>query len=269
MSDDNETKVRLVVPRRWLIASTMVTIGALAAGPVLASGGQSDETKAAPAEGGEGGEGAAVAALEGDAEFLSELGLFEAAHVIVAALYAEGDVAAAQEHLEQSHHAYYEDIEDDLNEHGAAQFEAEAEAFAAAVREGRDAAEVSALADAVLAAITAAQAGAEPADAMKAVETLVRIAAADYEASLTDGEVTAPQEYRDAWGFAEVAKRRLQALAASSDATVAGAAEAGLAALEPAAEQLPGVSATKVPGDVSVLLGAAARIELASYRLRS
>lgn len=256
MSDGVETKMRLVIPRRWVIAGTMATVGALAAGSALA-------------EGGEAGEGAAIAALEGDEAFLAELSLFAATHVIVSALYAEGAVAAAQEHLEQSHHAYYEDIADDLEERGAVPFEAEAEAFAEAVKEGRDAAEVAGLAQAVLAAITAAQTGAKPADAMKAAEMLMRTAAADYEAALTDGEVTTPQEYRDAWGFAEVAKRHLQALAASPDATVAGAAEAGLTALEPVAEQMPGVSATKVPGDASVLLGAAARIELAAYRLRS
>jgi hypothetical protein len=260
MTDDRNRGPRLVMPRRYMIAGTIVTVGALAAAGARAQ-------SAEGGEGGEGGEGAVLEGLDAGAEFLTELGLFEATHRIVAGLYLGGATAAAAEHLEYSHHASYEDIEDDIAARGAPGFEPAVGAFAAAVAAGAPAGEVAQLSEAVLAGVEAARAGAAPADEMKAAEQLLRASAGDYEASVTGGAVTEAQEYRDAWGFAEVARLRLAALAAAPDAEVAAAAGAALAALDPLAEALPGLTATAAPGDPSVILGAAARVELSAYRL--
>lgn len=259
MTDDHETRPRLVMPRRQVLA------GAVAGASVLASRGWAQTAESG--EGGESGEGAAVAALESDAGFLAELGLFEATHRIVAGLYAEGAEDTARDHLEQSHHAYYEDLEATLKQRGLPDFEAAVEAFADAVRDGAPAETVAAAAQDVFAGIAAAHAGAAPADEMKAAETLVRIAYDDFSAGVSDGAVEAPQEYRDSWGFVEVARGRIAALAASGDATVAGAGAAALEALTPVADLFPGLTADSAPGDPSILAGAAARIEIAGLRL--
>jgi len=252
---DRDDLLRLVIPRRWVLAGSVATLGVLAAArPMLA-------------EGGEGGESGAAVGLEGDAGFLVELGLFEATHLIVAALYAEGATARAQEHLELSHHAYYEDLEHELEDHGAVQFEAEAEAFAEAVATGADAATVAGAADAVLAAIVAARRPANAKGRMQAAERLVRLAADDFAGGVDGGKVAEPQEYRDAWGFAEAARRMMAELAQSPDAAVAEAGKGGLAALEPVAALFPALTAETVPGEPSVLAGAAARIEIAGLSL--
>ena len=123
MSDLDDRKPRLVVPRRTLLTGTAAVFGTLSAAPVWA------QAASEGGEGGEGGEGAAMADLDGPVEMLVELGLFEATHRIVAALYAEGLANDARSHLEQSHHASFEDIEHALEEYamdeaGAHQFEA-------------------------------------------------------------------------------------------------------------------------------------------------
>jgi hypothetical protein len=186
----------------------------------------------------------------------------------VAALYAEGAVDTAREHLEQSHHAYYEDLQDDLAEHGAAPFADEAKAFAEAVKNGADAGTVAAAAEAVLAAIAAAHASEAAAEEMKAAEALVRIAYEDFNGGVDAGEILAPQEYRDAWGFVDVARARLERLAESPDAEVAKAGQGGLTALEPVAALFAGgLTAERAGDDPSLIAGAAARIEIAGLRL--
>jgi hypothetical protein len=256
MTKDRETGPRLVMPRR------RVLVGAVAGAGLFASRGWAQST-----EGGEGGEGAAVAALDTQVAFLAELGLFEATHRIVAALYAEGAEDTARDHLEASHHAYYEDLEDRLTARNLPGFKDAAEAFAVAIRSGATPETVATAADAVFAGLAAAHNGATPADEMKAAETLVRIAFDDFSAGVADGVVDAPQEYRDAWGFVEVARGSMAILAASDDTTVAGAGTAALAALTPAAALFPGLNAQTVPNDASILAGAAARIEIAGLRL--
>ena len=81
---------------------------------------------------------------------------------------------------------------------------------------------------------------------------------------MTDGQVTELPEYLDAWGFVQVAKDQGARLADASRA----AADAIAAALAPADALFPDlVPDGKVSGDPSVLLGAAARIEIAGLGL--
>lgn len=260
MPDTPEKSPRIVIPRRSVLAGSAALIGGLSALPAWSQ---------SSGEGGEGGEGASASGLEGPVEFLYELGLFEATVRIVSTLYAEDQADTAREHLEQSHHASYEDIEHEVEEYGATPFEEEAEAFADAVREGASKDAVKGAAETVLAAIAAAQSGIDPHEQVEAVEALMKTAYDDYEAGVAEGVVDAPQEYRDAWGFVAVATARLDSLAASGDADVAKAGAAARAALDPAAPLFPSITAAEVPGaDASILAGAAARIEIAGMRLK-
>lgn len=260
MAKKSEDPARIVLPRRSVLTGTAALVGGLSTLPTWVR---------AEGEGGEGGEGAALEGLEGAVEFLVELGLFEATIRIVSSLYASGHTKAAQEHLEYSHHASYEDLEHELEEYGAQDFEDEVESFADAVQSGASPDAVTAAAEAVLAGIAAAHSTAEAHDEIEAAEALVRMAYDDYEAGVADGVVDAEQEYRDAWGFVEAAKANLTTLAASSDAKVAGAAKAALAAIDSTTSLFPGLDATRVEGaDASLLAGAAARIEIAGMRLK-
>lgn len=286
MSNDDNTPFRLVAPRKWalaaatgLVAMQPVSILPFAAAPAQAAtqgseAGESGETgtTSSSAEAGESGESgeSGVTRAEGPAHYLTELGLFEATHRIVAALYAAGEVTEAQEHLEGSHHADYEDIEHDLEAHGATDFEDEAEAFADAVMEGAAPDVVAARAADVLAAIDAARNAAEVSarNRLMSIRDLMMIAAADFEAGVEDGKVSEPHEYRDAWGFAAVARARATALAASAEADLAKAGHDVLEQLDKTTALLPGALAEAVDGDASILHGAAGWIEIIALRLK-
>jgi hypothetical protein len=245
----------LVVSRRGLLVGG----ASLVASPLLAQA----------TEGGESGEGAASAGLEDDVAFLVELGLFDGAHRMIGAMVAQGAAEAAAEQLESSHHAHYDDLEGAFDARGITPFEDAVTAFAAAVMARADAAEVATRLDAVLAPIAAIRATGTPAQRAHADEVLVRTAASEFEGGVdTDGTMLSDHEYRDGWGFLESARADLTALSESTDPAVTDAATRALAALEPVSTQFGSLMAESVPGaDVSVILGAAARIEIARLRL--
>ena len=245
-----------MIPRRSVLMGAALGLGLAAQGQPLWAD-----------EGGEAGEGAAIAGLPETVEFLTLLGLFEAQHRIVAALYAAGEVEAAQAHLAESHHAAYDDIEAGIAATGVPKFEDEVANFATAVTSGAEAAAVQAAADKVLSALDAVRHSTGDKDQMKAAEALLRVAASDMEAGVENGQVTLAQEYRDAWGFATVAQLWLDDLAADANPTVAEAAKAALSGRADVEAQFAGVGASAAPGDPGALLAAAARVELSAYRL--
>lgn len=242
---------RLILPRRSLLgaAASLVALGP--ASTLWAAG-----------EGGEAGEGAVLEGMSPELEFLTILGLFEAQHRIIAALWAEGAKDTAAEHLAESHHAFYEDLAPGMAALSLPGFQAETEAFAAAVNSGGD---VEATLAPVLSAIATARQATGSKDQMKAAEALLRVAAGDLEAGVEAGQVTLAQEYRDAWGFATVAGLWLDALAEGPEAEAAGATKAAMAE---ALAQFGGITATSAPADPGALLAAAARVELAAYRVK-
>lgn len=246
---------RIVLVRRRVLAGGVAL--ALTASPLLAAG-----------EGSEAGEGAALEGLDATAEFLTLLGLFEAQHRIVAGLYGEGEMLAAQEHLAASHHAFYDDLVAGLARLGAVPFAAEAGVFAGAVVAGAERGNVRAVGDAVFAAIKAARDLAPAKDRMEAAEALLKVAAGDIAAGVQGGTVELPQEYRDAWGFSEVAGLWLADLADGADPEPAAAAASALNGMADVRAQFAGLTATAAPGDPGAMVAAAARVELAAYRLK-
>ena len=270
MTDEISPK-RLVTPRRWALAGTVAGMALSAVAPVglsLVAARPAMAQEAAASEAGEAGE-SAVALTEGPAAYLTELGLFEAAHRIVGALYAQGWMALAREHLEASHHAYYEDLVEDLEKYGAPGFEEAAQAFADAVEAGAGPEKVAAAEARVLEAIEAARAssGASPADALMSMKDLVAVAAADYASGVEEGAVTLGQEYRDAWGFIAVVRAQAEHLAASPEPARAKAGTDVLAQLDALAPLFPGLTATEAGGDPTLIPAASAWIEIIALRL--
>ncbi len=250
---------RLVLPRRQMMTTSLAALGL--SGTALAAFGQE------AGEGGEGGEGAAMAGLDPRIEALTHVGLYEATHRIAVALLEEGNVALAQEHVQSSHHAFYDDVAEALEVLDGVGFAPTSAAFAAALEAGNAAPALEA-GRAVLDGCAAIAAAAPAAEQMAAIEALLRVAAADYEGGVQDGTVVLDIEYRDAWGFTRTARAWTERLAASDDAAVAGAGAAALQAFAPADALFPALTATAVPGaDPSVLLGLAARVEIAALRL--
>lgn len=258
---------RRVAPRSWVVATAAAALSIaapLAPLPGLIPSALASET----GEGGEAGE-AGVVHQDGAAGFLTELGLFEAAHLIVNALYQRGEHATALEQLEGSHHAYYEDLAEGIAQYGATPFDAQTRAFAEAIADEASAETVAARLSVLLVALDAARVAANPTtrERVQAMKTLLDIAAADYAGGVEAGAVVLDHEYRDAWGFVETVRARAQALAADPDADVAAAGVAVLAQLDPLAPLFPDLTATATSGDPAMIAVAAAWVEIIALRL--
>ena len=266
MSDPRKTPPRRVSPRKWAVLAA--TGLATAAAPVMLPLLGAAPAFAASGEAGEAGE-AGVVLSEGPSAFLTRLGYFEGTYRIVAELYLSGERDLARVHQEDSHHAFYEDIEPSLAEYGAPGFATEAEAFANAITQGASDQEVRAALNALLAGLSKAAAAAEaPAfQQIKSLQDLITLAAAEYEGGVEDdGTVELAIEYRDSWGFYEVARQRAAAMAASGDAALAKAGREVLEQLDGAEALYPSLIAETAATDPSQLSVAAGWIEIIALR---
>lgn len=267
MASGEDGSARRVAPRKWAMA-TLAGLAAMQAGvlPVVTA---SPAMAEQAGEGGESGE-AGVERSQGPSAFLTQLGYFEGTYRIAASLYLGGHRDAARAHLEESHHAFYEDIEAVLTQYGAPDFNAAAEAFLTAIADDMAGAEVEARLDALLAALvrTGAAAGASNYDQVLSLRELVMLAAAEYEGGVDDGRVEAAIEYRDSWGFLETAKTRARALAEGDDAGLAEAGREVLERLSGSEALYPGLMATEASKDPGLLTLAAGWIEIIALRQR-
>jgi hypothetical protein len=267
------TKPRTVSPRKWaLIAAT----GIAAAQPALTSDlfvsmAMADQTAPA-AEAGEGGEAgeAGVARSEGPSAYLTELGYFEGTYLIIAGLYLAGERDLARAHMEESHHAIYEDIAPKLAAMGAPEFASAADAFSTAVADDASDDQVAAAMDRLMAEVAAARAAANLplGDQLISIQDLLTLAHAEYQGGVDQGEVVLAIEYRDSWGFYETARRRAEALAADADPVAAKAGQDMLARMAGLDALYPALTANTASTDAAPLAAAAGWAEIIGLRLK-
>lgn len=269
---DTPTTPRRVRPRKLTLAG--LAAGALAVAGPATNGGIAAAALPLPAgaqssEAGEAGESGVVLS-EGPAEFLTMLGYFEGTYRIASRLYLDGDHQAAADHLEESHHAFYEDIEAQIAAYAAPGFAPEAEAFTAAVREDAGEGAVQTAYDALMARIAenAEAAGASAHDRALSVHDLIKLASAEYEGGVDAGEVIAPIEFRDSWGFYETARARAEGFAASDDADLAEAGAELLSYLKTGTALYPSLTSETAAADASDLVVAAGWSEIIALRLK-
>lgn len=278
----NETK-----PLRRVVVRPLGTL-ALAGGMAVALGAASGATgpagtQMAPAtpagqlwlvsgtEGGEGGEGgAAPVATDDRPGLLVGLMKVEARTRNAVDLVAAGDEKTAGEAVEKALHGDFESMEPALKAHKAPLFEDELVALEKQVTkapEARDAA-VAALDKGLAATRTALNV--TPAEEFAAVVAILREAGEDFGVGVKDGKLTEePGEYRDARGYVLAADAALARLQGSSDATVKAAADKSRAALAPVLAALPDVAPKgTIAADPALILGAAASVELAAYKVK-
>ncbi|MEZ5777707.1 MAG: hypothetical protein R3E44_05020 [Paracoccaceae bacterium] len=275
---DSPNAPRRVEPRRW----TTLTLAGTAVGLAVAGTGHAagfdpvdmtgpETLWLAQSEGGEAGESGAAADAEPEVALLARLGLIEGHLRTSQALYQAGDADMAATHAAHPRAEVYEEIEHELEEIGADQFEAELEALSEAIEGGKDSTAVGDAYDMVFARIDAARGAAKASDkeALEALVRLVRTAGDEYDHGVKDGAVDELPEYQDAWGFIQAARRQAEALAASDNETVAGVGAVAIAELDGLADALPGVQPEGgIKGDTGMLLAAAAKIELAAYKVK-
>ncbi len=271
------TPPRTTQPRRWTsIAIASVT---LAASPAMA-----DLHRVAPitlatpdatlwlaqTQGGEGGESGVMAEATPDAAYLTELMIVEGHMLAARDLFAMGQKDKA---IELSKHPEEEGTLDELRKqianHKAADVADVVAAFTATMAKDAPQAEVDAALTAVSQAFAAA--AAVEADEVRvrfdAVVLLLKAAADEYQGSIKDGAVEDIMGWHEAWSFVTIARLRLQDLAALP--LSAKAAPKALTALQ-AADAAFGdpMAATPLAGDVQVLLGVSAKVELISSSVR-
>ena len=175
--------------------------------------GESGEGETGEGEGGEAGHSMDTLAIEKRLAFMS-------GHVKAGiSLYRAGEPAMGAPHLlhpvSETHQAERAGLD-------ALGFDASIfEAVSAALDAGKPAAEIEpqlAAAEANLEAV-AGKAGGDAADI---ITYLMGVIVEEYTIAITDGQVTDPGEYQDAWGFAQVAKNRAADLPdAMRDAVIA------------------------------------------------
>lgn len=225
-------------------------------------------------EGGEGGEGGETGAAEDERPavgFLTELALIEGHLRAGIELYREGRADLAITHMKHPRDEIYASLEPKLTAFGVPDFADELAALAVAVESGAPLAEAEAAFAGVAARIDTARAPAEanPRDVLKSLEAVMRVAAEEYAIGVMDGKIDNLHEYQDAWGFSKVALAQAGALAASDDPIVRNAAGEAVIAIETVDANFTGlVPSGTLDGDASLLMVAAARIELAAYSVK-
>lgn len=234
--------------------------------------GSSEQTAAPAAEGGEGGESGAVASGDETVDFLARLLQIEGHLSAGFALWEQGEKGNGQAHMGHPQAEVYEDIEDELDELGQPQFEDLLEKLVDDAANGAEDTALKALHAEILAHVEQARQTAiagDPRDDFTALVHLIRKAGDEWSEGVKDGAIAELHEYQDAWGFTQAARARATALAASADANVKAAAEATLAALDELAPALPAVLPEgAIGGDPSLFAAAAAKIELAAYKVK-
>lgn len=272
---DSPKRPRVVDPQTWsALTLAGAAVGLALAGPAQAAGPTGGPERiwlAQTSEGGEAGEAGAVESGDEVVDLLADLGLLEGHLRAGVALYRAGLADQAAAHMKRPEDDIYDELFHHLSDFGAAGFPAELTALADAVETGQTPDAVEAALDAVLAAIGAARGTSNASEAAeaRAMVAILRRAAEAYEAAVSGGAVTDPEEYQEAWGFVETVRAQAGHMANEDDAAEKAFGETALAALDAAREALPDVSPEgRTPGDASILHAAAARIELAAYRLK-
>jgi hypothetical protein len=274
---------RAVNPRRWrtlALASATATLAAIPAmvqaePPLLAPALDAAARMGATlwlADGGEAGESGTVASGDETVDFLAGLLQIEGHLNAGFTLWAAGDRLDAQAHMGHPLAEVYDGIEGQLSALGQPSFRAVLEKLVDTAAAGGDQVSLDAIRADVMAAVTAAREAAvakDPRDDFTAIIHVIRKAGDEWSEGVVSGQIAELHEYQDAWGFVQAARERATQLASSTDPATAQAATATLAALDDLTAVLPAVAPTgPIGGDPSFFAGAAARIELAAFKVK-
>lgn len=263
-------------PRVWTsLALASVT---LAASPVLAGLQPAPITLAMPqariwlaaTEGGEAGEAGITAAAPEDAAYLTELMIIQGHMQAARDLYAMGQKDIA---VELSKHPQEEGtlatLQAEIAKNQAQDVADEIAAFTDTMAKGAPQDTVDQAAARVAQAFSAAASvkDTEIRARFDAVVLLVKAAAGEYQASITDGKVEDVMGWHEAWSFIDIARAELGDL--SNQPLSAKAAPKALKALADvdAAFGDP-MAAVPLAGDPQILLGVAAKLELIASSVR-
>lgn len=233
--------------------------------------GEGGQAHAGEGEGEGEGEGAAPVDIKtDDPAYLTRLGLIRGHLRVGYTLYSEGHADMARTHMKHPRDELYAGLVPAIEARGGQAFDEALTSLAESVESGASQADVAAAHDALDAAIRDAEGAADTtlAESLFSIMGLLRTAGEEYAIGVEDGKLVNAHEYQDAWGFTQIAMKRLEELPAEQREQAPETVErvesliADLSDLWP--ELAPGDT---VEGEASRLYGAAARVELAALRL--
>lgn len=259
--------------KKWLTLSVVlasgVSVNALAADFMDHSVQGINITVAAAGEG-EGGGVTETDLKTNDIAYLSRLGLIRGHLLVGYQLYRQGEADMAITHMKHPRDELYAGLVPAIEYRGGKRFDVALSKLANCVTSRASQEDVATAYQELEIAIKAAEAvvKADLQISLQSIKTLIRTAADEYAIGVDNGELVNAHEYQDAYGFTEIAKRRLQELPESMRSQSQETIDKVNAYLADIADLWPSIAPEgNVEGDASRLYGAAARIEISALSL--
>ncbi len=278
MSDEHNP--RELKARRWVMAGAVATAVAGASAAVDATGLKGPQDAEWPrdalgnfiiaaAEGEGEGEGEGAPAAPPEIQLLTDIGFMQGHAYAGLKLYELGQTELGVEHIGHPIEEKYEAVAAPVERMGFKALRTQLVEMSNAAEAGKPADELAALYEKTAATLEDIRAKAKggAASELKALALLTRIAADEYAAAFTEGQLTDEKEYQDSWGFLQIVKQEAAELAESDDPKVAVAASDILKHAEKAETVYSDVTGVGIAQpDASVIYGAAARMQLAANK---
>ncbi|WP_417549354.1 hypothetical protein [Methylophaga sp.] len=219
------------------------------------------------------GEGGGVTETDlktNDVAFLTRLGLIRGHLLVGYELYKQGQVDMAITHMKHPRDELYAGLVPSIEYRGGKRFDEALSNLADKVVGKAPQDEVDEAYEQLEAGIIAAEAVAKPdlKNTLQSIKDLVRTAGEEYALGVENGKLINLHEYQDAYGFTQIAKRRLEQLPKATRKESADTVKQVEGYLDELADLWPSIAPKgDVDGDASKLYGAAARIEIAALSI--
>jgi hypothetical protein len=262
--------------KRWLslgvALASGISAGAMAAdSPAGAADMQPAMMLAQAATGeGEGGDATPASLKTDDVAFLSRLGLIRGHLLVGYELYRQGHAAMANMHMKHPRDELYAGLVPAIEHRGGKRFDQPLSKLADRVESASDQGAVDRAYQELEAGIKSAEAVTTPSlkASLLSIVQLLNTAGEEYALGVEDGKLVNAHEYQDAFGFTEIAKRRLTELSPAVRSQSPTAVEQAGSLLAELADLWPTLSpGDEMDGDASRLHGAASRIEILALGL--
>lgn len=198
--------------------------------------------------------------------FLERLGLIRGHLFAGNALYQQGETEMSATHMKHPRDELYAGLVPAIEARGLSTFDAELSALAEAVESGAESAEVEQAWRELDEAIAAAERGVDASarEQFLAIAGLLDTSAEEYKVGVFEGMVEDVHEYQDAWGFQQIAFKRVGQIEAETDAERSMKAEAAVT-VSSLDDLWPNLDpAGPVDGDAGRIVSAAERIRSAA-----
>ena len=205
-----------------------------------------------------------------DVAFLTRLGLIRGHLLVGYELYKQGQVDMAITHMKHPRDELYAGLVPSIEYRGGERFDVALSNLADTVTSQAPQKEVDEAYKQLEAGIKAAEAVVKPdlKNTLQSIKDLVRTAGEEYALGVENGKLVNLHEYQDAYGFTQIANRRLEQLPKATRNESAEAVKQVEGYLDELADLWPSIAPEgDVDGDASKLYGAAARIEIAALGL--